>query len=108
MDDRSNDIDKYFGPGYNIHGFDGNSEASQAYNHKPSNSYLVVTNRNNNLGRLYVVSERNAFRMIERQRGILFEPDRRYEFQERGNLRSRAYLHDKPSIRLMPRIRFLM
>jgi len=81
-DGRIDLTNQYFGDGYNIFGFSADSEEAQSYQHKPANASLVVTHRNNNLGRLLVVSERKAFRLIETEQGVMRDPDIVYESQE--------------------------
>lgn len=62
---------KYFGPGYNCFGFPKDSQLSRCYQEKPTNASLVVTKKNNNLGRMYVVSERKAFCRIHKEAGLM-------------------------------------
>ena len=70
------EIDNHFGPGYNFFGFD---KDSVDYDHKPSNATVIKTMRNNNIGRLYVVSERKAFRRTRHERRIMTDGEEVYE-----------------------------
>jgi len=66
---QSDDMDRYFGPGYNFYGFCPTSEASLSYPNKADNASLIVTKRNDNKGRLYKVEKRKAFKLRTRVRG---------------------------------------
>jgi len=70
------EIDHHFGPGYNFFGFD---KDSVEYDHKPSNATVIRTKMNSNIGRLYVVSERKAFRRTRLERGIMRDGEEVYE-----------------------------
>jgi hypothetical protein len=60
-------VEKYFGGGYNIY---GTGKDPKTYGgHCCSNCFLIKTLRNNNIGRLYVVSERKAFPRIKNENG---------------------------------------
>ena len=86
---RGSDTDQYFGGGYNILGFSADSEAAQSYQNKPANASLVITRLNNNLGRLFVVSERKAFRSGETEQGVMRDPSIVYESQEHDTFQER-------------------
>ena len=72
---------QYFGPGYHFHGFAADSVASQSYDFKAYNAAMVVTKRNNNIGRLMVVSETKAFRRVDTEMEVMADPDQVYESQ---------------------------
>jgi len=63
---RNSKIDTYFGDGYNIYGTGQDAKTSNG-NNCCSNCVLIKTLRNNNHGRLYVVSERKAFPRINKE-----------------------------------------
>lgn len=73
---------RYFGPGYNFFGLTDDSQVSQNYEFKPSNSATIVTKRNNNLGRLYVVSKRKAFQLIKNEVCSMKDAEFPFESQE--------------------------
>jgi len=72
---------EFFGAGYNILGYGRESIETTSYTHKPTNSCTIKTHRNNNVGRLYVVSERKAFRKINREQGEMADGPTTYESQ---------------------------
>eukprot|EP00592_Proboscia_alata_P006408 CAMPEP_0194354490 /NCGR_PEP_ID=MMETSP0174-20130528/2647_1 /TAXON_ID=216777 /ORGANISM="Proboscia alata, Strain PI-D3" /LENGTH=464 /DNA_ID=CAMNT_0039123463 /DNA_START=161 /DNA_END=1555 /DNA_ORIENTATION=- len=61
----------FFGPGYKVFGFPEDSKLTRCSLEKPTNASLIVTKKNNNLGRMYVVSERKAFRRIQSEAGSM-------------------------------------
>jgi hypothetical protein len=80
--------DHHFGPGYNFFGFPSPSELARSYEWKPSNASIIKTELNHNIGRLYVVSDRKAFRLIDNEKGpmryegIIYESSQEHEVQE--------------------------
>ncbi|EJK68332.1 hypothetical protein THAOC_10496, partial [Thalassiosira oceanica] len=64
-------IDKYFGPGYKFFGFSSDSRASASYKNNPANAGLIVTTKNDNKGRVFVVDEPKAFKLVHSETGIV-------------------------------------
>ncbi|EJK67243.1 hypothetical protein THAOC_11753, partial [Thalassiosira oceanica] len=64
-------IDNYFGPGYKFFGFSSDSRASTSYTKNPANAGLIVTKKNDNKGRIFVVDEPKAFKLVHSETGIV-------------------------------------
>lgn len=83
------DIDNYFGPGYNFYGFGANSEATLSYPSMASNAALIVTKRNDNKGRLYRVDNPKAFKLVQSEVGVVADERASSESQEQEAIRAR-------------------
>ena len=61
----------YFGPGYKFVGFSSDSHAATSYKNKPANAGLIVTKKNDNKGRIFVVDEPKAFKLVHSETGVV-------------------------------------
>lgn len=76
------EVDRFFGPGYNLYSFGATSSARQSYRRMPSNSALIVTKLNDNKGRLYKVDATKAFKLVTDERGVVHDEVSRYSSQQ--------------------------
>jgi hypothetical protein len=77
-----NGCDHQLRPFNNFFGFPSTSVVARSYEWKPSNASIIKTKLNHTIGRLYVVSDRKAFRLIDNEKGPMRDERIVYESQE--------------------------